>query len=196
MSYNIKLEGKNLIEAENLIVKVATILDKNNFDYTLDGGTILGIVRENRLLPWDNDIDFSILNPKKESVDTILKILKTKGFRIRLRYFEKDYAPYFKKGGVRMIKIRNKKFFGLLKGNVCLDIFVKYQHEDNFYWLIGNNVIKSVPKSFYEVSDKIKFQNYSYPIPANTEEYLSYRYGNWQEPKKDWSTFSHDKAII
>lgn len=66
MTYNIKLEGKNLKEAEDLILKVATILDQNNFDYTLDGGTLLGIIRENRLLPLDNDIDFSILNPKKD----------------------------------------------------------------------------------------------------------------------------------
>ena len=83
--------------AEKLIKNVATIFYENNFSYTLDGGTLLGIKRENRLLPWDNDIDFCILDPNNREVESILKILKKNGYRIRLRYFEKEHRLFLKK---------------------------------------------------------------------------------------------------
>lgn len=196
MAYDIRLEGKNLIEAEKLLKNVATIFDKNNFSYTLDGGTLLGIRRENRLLPWDNDLDFCILNPDQNEVDSILKVLKKNGFRVRLRYAKKDFSPYVKKESIRMIKIRNQKFFGLIKGKVCLDIFVKYQHEGKFYWLIGDDVVKSVPEKFYADLKTIEFQNYAYPIPNLLEEYLSFRYGEWQKKDENWNTFANDKSIL
>ena len=98
------------------------------------------------------------------------------------------------KGDLRMIKIRERKFFGLLKGGVCLDIFIKYHKDDNAYWQIGNKV-KSVPIKFYEEFSRIKFNNYSYSIPMLTDEYLTYRYGDWQTPVQEWNTFTDDKAL-
>jgi phosphorylcholine metabolism protein LicD len=61
MAYNITLEGKNQVLAENLLREIVTILDNSNITYCLEGGTLLGIYRENRLLPWDSDLDLSIL---------------------------------------------------------------------------------------------------------------------------------------
>ena len=61
MAYNIRLEGKNLEIAERMLSRIAHILDRCEITYWLEGGTLLGIRRENRLLPWDDDIDVSMM---------------------------------------------------------------------------------------------------------------------------------------
>ena len=60
MAYNITLEGDNMISAERMLKNIAQIFNKFEIEYWIEGGTLLGIRRENRLLPWDNDIDFSV----------------------------------------------------------------------------------------------------------------------------------------
>ena len=49
------------------------ILNNNNINFWLCHGTLLGIIRENRLLPWDHDIDFGIWSDE-HSKEEILKI--------------------------------------------------------------------------------------------------------------------------
>ena len=93
-----------------------------------------------------------------------------------------------------MIKIRERRFFGLIKGSVCLDVFMKYPKEDFVFWEIDNK-IKSVPKKFYDNLKTISFKNFDYSIPEETDAYLSYRYGNWQTPIKDWDTSKDDRAL-
>lgn len=193
MAYNITLEGNNLREAENLLKEITLIFEQQNVAYWLEGGTLLGIRRENRLLPWDNDIDISIHDTETAKINSLIKNLKQEGYRIRLRHFEVSSSE-FNKGALRMIKIRKRRFFGLLKGNVCLDVFIKYTNDENTYWEIDNKK-KSVPKHFYTNFKTISFQNKSYPIPSKTDEYLSYRYGDWQTPVKEWNTSTDDHAL-
>ncbi|PCJ98364.1 MAG: hypothetical protein COA50_02345 [Flavobacteriaceae bacterium] len=194
MAYNITLEGKNLDAAEKLLAQATSVFESCKVNYWLEGGTLLGLYRENRLLPWDDDIDISIHNNQGEKIQTLLSTLKENGFRIRIRTFNND-SDYFKKGDIRMIKIRTKHFFGLFKGKVCLDVFIKYTTHDKTYWKIGDKT-KNVPSIFYEAFKTIEFKEKSYQIPKNTEDYLTYRYGEWQTPVKNWDTSKDDKALI
>ena len=193
MAYDITLEGKNLIQAENLLKKITSIFESCNIAYWLEGGTLLGIRRENRLLPWDNDLDISIHESELPKLNKLLLDLSKNKFRVRTRVFSAD-SDYFKKGDLRMLKIRKRTFFGLLKGKVCFDVFIKYTHEDKTYWEIDNKT-KNVPAKFYESFSKIEFQNKYYTIPEFTNEYLTYRYGDWQTPVKVWDTSTDDKAL-
>ena len=193
MAYDITLEGNNLIEAERLLNEVTSIFESCEINYWLEGGTLLGIRRENRLLPWDNDLDISIHESELSKLDILLSALKKRGFRIRLRKFDKD-SKFFKKGNLRMIKIRNKSFFGLLKGKVCFDVFIKYTHEGKTYWEIDNKT-KNVPSKYYETFTTKKFKSKEYQIPKLTDDYLTYRYGDWQTPVKIWNTSIDDKAL-
>lgn len=193
MAYNITLEGSNLKEAERLLREITTIFEQHKVVYWLEGGTLLGIRRENRLLPWDNDLDISMHAQETDKLAALIKSLKKNQYRVRLRYFE-DESPEFQKGTLRMMKVRKRRFFGLIKGKVCLDVFVKYTKEENTYWEIANKT-KSVPKHFYASFKNVLFQNKDYSIPTDTDAYLSYRYGNWQTPVKEWNTFTDDNAL-
>jgi phosphorylcholine metabolism protein LicD len=193
MAYNITLEGKNLVQAEHLLSDVITIFESCNVAYWLEGGTLLGLRREGRLLPWDNDLDISIHESEFNKLSSLISTLKKNGYRVRTRVFEKD-SDIFKKGNLRMIKIRTKRFFGLLKGNVCLDVFIKYTKNNKTYWEIANKV-KNVPSEYYDTFKTIDFKGKSYAIPELTDEYLTYRYNDWETPVKDWDTAKDDRAL-
>lgn len=193
MAYDITLEGKNLIEAEKLLVDVISIVENCNVEYWLEGGTLLGLRREGRLLPWDDDLDISLHAKEHEKLVFLMRTLKEKGFRVRTRVFDAD-SDVFKKGNLRMIKIRTKRFFGLIKGKVCFDIFIKYTHDAKTYWEIANKT-KNVPAKYYESFKTISFKGRDYSIPFLTDEYLTYRYGDWQTPVKEWDTSKDDKAL-
>ena len=193
MAYKITLSKKNKEIAESLLLDVAKSLDILSVKYWLEGGTLLGIKRESRLLPWDNDLDLSINSSEVSKIDDLIMNLKSKNLRVRVRKFD-NTTEFFNKGDIRIIKIRNKRFFNLLKGSVCLEIFVKYPKKENTYWMIGNT-IKNVPSKYYAKLQSIKFKDYLFSIPMLTEEYLTYRYGDWKKVVKEWNTFTDDKAL-
>jgi phosphorylcholine metabolism protein LicD len=70
MSHNHpQLTKRNKNKALKILFDITEFLEKNNIPYHLEGGTLLGIVRDNDLLPWDHDVDLSI------SVEDLLKYL-------------------------------------------------------------------------------------------------------------------------
>jgi len=62
------------VDKDDAVFKIAVkILTDNNINYWVCHGTLLGIIRENRLLPWDHDIDFAVWD-YEHSKEEILKI--------------------------------------------------------------------------------------------------------------------------
>ena len=60
---------EEFISAHKLCQVVTVILDKYNVNYYATGGTKIGILRNQNLLPWDWDLDFIIMD-RKENVLT------------------------------------------------------------------------------------------------------------------------------
>ncbi len=196
MSGSLKLEGKILKLAEKVLFKVCKILAKAKIPYVLEGGTLLGIVRDNKLLPWDNDVDITIIDDYLERLIKTRKLIWLAGFRTRIRFHDKDIGP-FKKGQVRMIKVQTRKFFFIKNFNL-LDIFIKTKKDGKYYWIVGrkNTVLKSVDAHFYEKHTTVKFKENNLSIPYNYKEYLTCRYGDWKKTVKEWDFQRDDKAIV
>jgi len=66
------------------------------------------------------------------------------------------------------------------------------------YKKIGSKDVSwKVPSNYFRNLATIKFYGMEFNVPAKTEEYLSYRYGNdWRISKKDWVTEEDDGAVI
>ena len=77
------------LEIENLL----DLLNKNNFIYWLDSGTLLGLYRDGKLLDNDKDIDISMLNDDKilsfiKKLDNVeIKIRKHEGKIVKIKIF-------------------------------------------------------------------------------------------------------------
>jgi len=180
------LDGKNGRDALKMLHDVTTVLEKYNVKYWLDFGTLLGIVRENRILPWDDDMDISIFEEDIEIVRTkVMPELKAMRYRDYLRYFNDTFGP-LQKGTPRAFKVRTNRFF-FFKGHVKLDIFIMYKSDKKYNWVeLGE--LHSFPEDLLEEFDYFDFNGKKYRIPKDYDKYLTYHYGDWRTPNPDYNS--------
>lgn len=173
----------DLAVLERQFFDVVTILNKAGLLYHLEGGTLLGIVREQRILPWDHDTDISIMRPDLEKLRKLLPAITRAGWRISTRNYEVK-PPYTAVGDCRLIKIRDRKFF-FCAGNHTLDIFIKFELGEYVYWSAARHVMR-VPAHYYRGYETIKWRGLDLKVPVDYRGYLTEKYGDWSVPVKSW----------
>lgn len=192
-----KLIGKVATQAVEAIHDIAAALDSAACDYCLEGGTLLGVVREGRLLPWDDDVDLTVLSENQPRLLTAVKRLNKFKYRVRYRKNFINESPLVS-GEIRLVRVTRRKLF-FWKGDVRVDIFLKSVDRYSAYWTVGHPrsfVKKSVPKKYYQQLTSIAFEGQSVSIPQDYDEYLTLRYGDWKVPVMEWNCLTDDKATI
>ena len=96
-----------------LLSKFIDICEKNNINYILYGGTLIGAVRHSGYIPWDDDIDLSVSR--------------------------KDFNLLFKKGGILEKNLEgSNKIYSKLTNKKCPYLFGKI-YDTNTKCIILNN---------------------------------------------------------
>jgi len=187
MAGTVKLQGKYLEIALKMLKDITTILEKNEVPYLLEAGTLLGIVRENRLLPWDTDMDLNVSSVNMKKLFSVRWKIWMAGYRSKIRICKKDSGP-FKKGTPRILRIQTRKFL-FFKGISMMDLFIKFPMDDSYYWTVDDKrpVLKSTPKHFYDNTTQLEFNGKMYPAPKEFKDYLTYYYGDWEVVHKDFN---------
>lgn len=194
MSGDTKLVGGAALKAQKYLRLITDVLDRYCVGYWLESGTLLGVVREGRLLPWDSDLDISIRSSDICKLKRALPELWLRGLRIRCERFVCDSGAA-NKGDIRIVKLRNRKRI-VSRGEILLDIFIKYPDDEFYYWAVGKrvNIFKKVPRKFYDSLETVSFDGKSYPVPSEVDSYLTARYGDWKTPVKEWDYLKDDRA--
>lgn len=190
------LDGETGLRAKAALDRIVSIFKKFNVSYCLEGGTLLGIIREGRLLPWDTDIDLTITESALTDLEPVLKEIAKSGFKVRKRYHFADNGP-LKKGNIRVVRIISRRFF-FWRGDVRIDLFVKYTDGEKYYWTVGsekNYVVKSVAANYFDELKEFNSEDKVYSVPYDYDAYLTCRYGEWKTPVKSWNCLTDDKAI-
>ena len=80
-------------------VETLILLEKNNIFYWICHGTLLGLIRDKDLIPWDHDVDIAVWY-SEDTKKKIKSIMMNNNFSLKEKYFiEDDLLTFLKKGG-------------------------------------------------------------------------------------------------
>lgn len=168
---------------ERQLLEVIDILDAEGIVYHLEGGTLLGIVREQRILPWDHDTDISILRSSLPDAMGALAKIKKKGWRLTFRTYDEPNG-YAEVGDTCLVRVKDRKLY-FIAGDHMLDFFVKTEKDGYVYWKAAGNIMR-VKASYYDGYETVEWRGRDIKVPVNYRDYLTEKYGDWSVPVKDW----------
>lgn len=138
------------------------ILLSENIPSLLIFGTLLGIYRDNSLIPYDTDIDVAI---QGESVDKLIRAI-----------------PKFIESGFRIIRYDPDRILSIHRNGVYLDIYL-YNWNGSEYVLITGTVLA---RSDFESPSKISYLGTEYNTVCNPIRFFENYYGrDWRTPIKN-----------
>ncbi|MBF7072364.1 LicD family protein [Glaciecola sp. MH2013] len=154
----------------------------------LDAGTLLGIYRDQKLIPWDDDLDLAVNSRDVENIQknlaklvNDLHTLTKQTWQYQVHYASQTFGNV-PKDAVRSFKV-------VCESNTKLpsiDFFVKYVGGGRSDHSLASRGI-NIPSSYTESIIDFSCGDYAWPIPANADAYLTRHYGDWRTPKPDWS---------
>lgn len=166
---------------QNLLIlldKITKIFKEYNITYFIHSGTLLGSVREESIIPHDDDIDIAVF---PEDFDFILS-----------KEFGKELAKYNLKAEMVMPKDVQKDIIKLkyLKANhgIFIDIF-KFQKNKDKIEYSKPKCRELWPNGWFSIEEMFPFKEYRLNNlivvgPSNPIPYLKRHYGNdWNVPK-------------
>lgn len=119
-----------------LLKKVDKVCKKHDIKYWLDFGTLLGAVRHKGFIPWDDDVDISMM---REDYDKFLSVFKTE--------FPAELYSYNSMGFLQIH----------LNGTMLqVDIFPHDQAADS--WFPEGKTEDDFNRKLYQVTNKLKFE--------------------------------------
>jgi len=198
------MHKRNRIEMIKLFKLVDSVLKKHNIAYYLDFGTLIGAVRDGDLIPWDDDMDISLIHERDfKKLPKVVKEIKmrrpwyfakTFTFKHSQTVYEASEKMYVKKQeldftdnkNIQIAIVKNSRRWRPGKGNAVLDIFCKYKHNDKLYWMAFGKVYEMRYEPLEKGFKKINFLGIECLIPKAYDEYLSQHYGNWRKPNEQW----------
>ena len=185
--------------SRNMLLQICNLLDKNSIPYSLEGGTLLGIVRDGDLLPWDGDLDISIAPDFVANFQKLTWQFLRMGMKLSVRRSQISHGP-IQMGQVRLIKVKPLgaylwKIINPKHDIIILDVFVKIKDLTHTFWQAKGKVMR-VENIHYDSFDKIVYRNTQLKVPNLYQDYLTKKYGNWNVPVKEWDCAVNELTII
>ena len=147
---------------------ISNLLKEHNIPFWLMSGTLLGAVRNNKMVPWDIDIDLGVWHHDANKILDLKPRICQDGFELGLIQAGPVYwnIPIYCSLGCSF-------------------------HVDMFTWIIEGktaccveNKRYSCPTTDLQSLDEIEFEGSKYPCPQHPESTLSNFYGvDWIIPK-------------
>lgn len=149
------------------------ILDKIPYimegtDWWLEFGTLLGFIRENKIIDWDNDLDVGVT--EESFTEEKLNDIKQKCSEFNFTLFHKEEEGLY------------KIIYGP-KNYLFCDIWI-FRRLENGIMDAVSSATSAIHEEYFTINkDTLNINNKTYFIPKNTSEFLTARYGpDWEQP--------------
>ncbi|MDU0355713.1 LicD family protein [Paraglaciecola aquimarina] len=188
-------QGQTAVELLLTLSKNLTSLEVPHY---IDAGTLLGVYRDNALIPWDDDLDFSIdANYLDHSIAVIEQqlpqLFALTGVTWTLhKYVNQQAYGAVPIGAIRALKLLPNDDAGAFPG---IDFFVKYIQGDYMDYCLASRGFRMPAKHFSAIQSH-PFAGGVVNLPSHVEAYLERHYGEWQVPQKDWSLSDVKSATV
>ncbi len=117
---------------------------ENNIKYTLQGGTLLGAVRHNGFIPWDDDIDIAMPRPDYERFCKIYN--SKKGYQLVCRPKDESYMLFARVCEMEKTLVRSEIPWTNIDTGVFIDVFPLDGAEDDYE--AASNRMKKIQQVF------------------------------------------------
>ncbi len=109
-----------------ILVEIDEICERNNINYWLDLGTLLGAVRHKGFIPWDDDIDITMLRDDYEKFKQIVRSELSSDYFLQTRNENKhcfyDWIKILDKKSI-FIESDNIEKYAKMKNGIFVDVF-------------------------------------------------------------------------
>jgi len=159
--------GEHKKVAIKLLKRTIDILEEYDIKYLLISGTLLGCMRHNDFIPWDDDIDILV----ESSFLGKIKEIKEKYGDDKIEFIEfwPDLYKSYYKNKVKKIKLKERQ----LRYNwPFIDLFIYEIRDDKIIFFK-----KEWPIEKFLPEETIIFQEIKTKIPKEPEYYLENSYG-------------------
>lgn len=173
-----------LNRAKKALFQLVEILNNNNIGYFITSGTLLGVVREQNLIKWDDDIDMSCFIEDEERIEQALtQHIASLNIGKEDWGYEKKYSYSNKLTHFKIYNLNEKQSYSI-------DINLIYIEGDNALQLL-----ETVPKYHYENYELLTLDYCQLKVPQDYIAYLELVYGDWKTPKKDMTFENYDSIF-
>ncbi len=164
----------------------------NDIPLVVDFGTLLGLVRDNDIIQWDDDIDFSAPFEHAGQVEMIV---------LEFTQTHRDLADFTIE---RVTDKRGREVCILLKFTDPQSKLTQFttslcyrENADGHSLHMPSLGMWYAPEVHFSQLETIEWQGEKIQVPHQYREYLSFQYGDWQKPKKNiqLSDYAHLRKV-
>ena len=161
-----------------MMEKIHRILVENNIKYWVDGGSLLGAIRHEGIIPWDDDIDIGVFDKDFDKIIPLFeKNMYDETLHIKLQRIDYNMIKVY----VEDLWLKNKET-GQIIGTPTIDIF-KYTRANDKIKLASIRERQRFKNCYYLKTElfplkKYKFNNIIVMGANNPLGYLYRYYGN------------------
>jgi len=179
-------------KSEEFMFFICNLLEEHKITYYLDHGTLLGIIRDNNLIPWDKDIDLAVFASEEEKIYNFLnKILPTykhpnckeNNWKYKIA---KDKLFLDNRTIDIIVELQIYNDSNYTEDLIALDLMFRYILNDKLHWKVADKHL-SIDSSIVLPMSTVKYKGNLLYIPNQTSKYLEKLFGDWKTPIKQWS---------
>lgn len=167
---------KIILQLYQLMKDVHEVLLLNNIEYWVIGGTLLGAVRHQGIIPWDDDLDICIKKKQLRDFLVLKPIFRQLGYEVIFLGGAHNLYRIFPQNGHQIPGDKNSKF-------PFMDVFLYTQTDNNIYYGWTSFALHRQDKDvaiyaneLYPIKD-YAFGDFYVKGPNNPSKYLECCYG-------------------
>ncbi len=164
--------------AARVLRHVCTFLEERDIPCYVDHGTLLGLVRDNGLMPWDDDLDLSVANIDRPRLYACAgELVATLPDADRMRWKTELIRNSIDEVIALFLTVEDPQ-----------DQINAFNAGISFFTLENGLAVEAInwaPQSHYAGGVWIETSLGRYRAPNRFEDYLALHYGNWKTPVKD-----------